>query len=409
MRRLVFVLVVIGCGGHDPVDIDAPAVGSDAPNNTCQPQSAIGNFYRRQPNPRIIAGHQAYTDGKIDVGVADPDLRWDDDSGLWQLYFHGPHAQSFGAAVTQMIRHATSLDLAAWSIDDAPSLQVSADPAAWDHLNTETPTVAYNPNAAADRRYLLLYSGANGMLPNYSFANYAIGAAFSADGKTFTRVPASESPHGKDGLVLTGTDVYPGAIGAIVADPEVAFVNGTYHLWYSSFACTGTSCATITDYGIAHSTSTDGIHWTTAEAPVRSLLRASVDRTSGGAQPSVIYDEPHCRWELWMRSDLAGETDVQPVVFNNMAGVWHATSTDAVSWTINFNGTRDLKWNDGAPDAGEHLGLLTGTDVAMKLTGRYMIYGGFDDQLVPGGFLLPNHSTTQPGVMTLNLATRDAP
>ena len=93
------------------------------------------------------------------------------------------------------------------------------------------------------------------------------------------------------------------------------------------------------------------------------------------------------------------ETDIQPVVFNNMAGVWRATSTDGVSWSVNFNGTRDLKWNNLAPDAGEHLGLLTGTDVAMKLTGRYM----------PSGFLLPNHSGTQAGVMTLNLATRDAP
>ena len=307
MRSWV-LLAVVGCGGHDPVMIDAPSAGSDAAL-ACQPQSAIGNFYRRQPNPRIVAGQQTYTDGKVDVGISDPDLRWDAAASLWQLYFHGPHAMTFASPITQMIRHATSPDLAAWTIDDSPSLAVSPDAAAWDHDNTETPSVAYNPNAPAGRQYLLLYSGATGAFPfpGYAFQNYAIGAAFSADGKTFTRLPAAESPHNKDGLVLTAADVYPGATGGIVADPELLFVNGTYHLWFSSFACGGTMCASPTDYGIAHATSTDGIHWTTAEAPVRSLLRASVDLNSGGGQPSVIYDDVHCKFELWMTNDLAGE------------------------------------------------------------------------------------------------------
>ena len=407
MRRLSILLVLAGCGS-DPATPDAP-VTPDMAMNACQPQSAIGNFYRRQPNPRIIAGQQSYTDGNVDVGVADPDLRWDEGAGVWQLYFHGPHAASFGSPVTQMIRHATSADLATWAIDDVPSLEVSPSAAAWDHDNTETPSVAYNPDAPADRRYVLVYSGATGTFPGYTFANYQIGAAFSADGATFTRVPASESPHAQDGLVLTGTDVYPGATGAIVADPEIVYVAGTYHLWFSSFACSGASCATITDYGIGHATSPDAIHWTTAEAPVHTLLRTSADRTTGGAQPTVIYDDYHCRWEMWLHSDLPGETDVQPVVFNNMAGVWHATSTDGASWSINYNGLRDLAWQGSAPDPGEHLGLLTGADVAMKSTGRYMIYGAFDDQNVPAGYLLPDHTGTRPGVMTLDLATRDAP
>ncbi len=163
------------------------------------------------------------------------------------------------------------------------------------------------------------------------------------------------------------------------------------------------------DYGISHATSTDGVHWTVAEAPVRSLLRAGIDPNSGGGQPSVIYDEIHCRWEMWLKSDAAGDTTNQPVTFNNMAGVWHATSTDAVQWTINYNGVRDLAWNATTPDTGEHLGLLTGADVAAKSTGRYMIYGGFDDQNVPAGFALPTSSGSVPAVTTLDIATRDAP
>ena len=40
-----------------------------------------------------------------------------------------------------------------------------------------------------------------------------------------------------------------------------------------------------------------------------------------------------------------------------------------------------------------------------------MLYGGSDDQNVPCGLVLPDRSAQgyEPGVITLNLATRDAP
>src|SRR6185295_2031548 len=171
------------------------------------------------------------------------------------------------------------------------------DAAAWDHVNTETPSVVYDGT-----RYVMAYSGAAGAFTGCTFPGYAIGIATSTDGKTFTRIPAAMSPHGKDGLSLLGSDVYPSAGGAIVADPELVLLGGTYHLWFSSFACGGTSCASVVDYGIGHATSTDGIHWSGIDAPVRTLLRASADTKTGGAQPSVIYDDVHCRWEMWLRS-----------------------------------------------------------------------------------------------------------
>lgn len=411
MRRTLLYLATLaacGGGGKQPVSTDAPPATIDTPPSSCQPISAIGSFYRR-PNPRLIAGH-TFQDGRVETAIADPDLHWDASAQLWQLYYHGPRATSFSAPNTQTITHATSPDLATWTVQDAPALAVNPDAAAWDHLNTETPTVVENPDAPPDHRYLLLYSGAAGNLTGHAFAAYSIGAAFSADGVTFTRVPAADSPHGQDGLVLTGEDVYGNAVGgAIVADPEVAYVAGMYHLWFSSFACTGTSCQTVMAYGIAHATSPDGIHWTVAQAPVRSLLRQMIDPTTGGSQPSVVYDTAHCRWEMWLHADLPGETDSQPVVFNNMAGVWHATSMDGSTWQINYSSTRDLAWMASAP--GEHLGLLTGADVAAKDSGRYMLYVGFDDQNVPAGFYLPDRSTQgyEPGVMALDLAARDAP
>lgn len=410
MKKWMYVATLVAaCGGNDPVAVDA-AIGMrpDASPSQCQAQGSVGQFYRRTPNPRLISGTHAYADHTVDIAITDPDLRWDDASATWQLYYHGPNAVDYQSPITPMIRHATSPDLAAWTIDEAPAL-VAADAAdAWDHMTTETPSVAYNPDAPEARRYLMMYSGANAMFGSAGFPAYAIGAAFSSDGKTFTRVAASDSPHGLEGQVLTAADAYFGMTG-VVADPEVVFVNGKYHLWFSSYACSG-PCTGASAYGIAHATSTDGIHWQVAEAPVRSLLKMAAVPTSGGGQPSVIYDAIHCRWEMWLRADADGEANAQPIVFNNMVGVWHATSPDGVTWSVDYAGARDLAWNSTTPDDGEHLGLLTGADVAAKGASRYMVYSGFDNQNVPPGFVLPDRSQQgyEPGVITLNVAARDA-
>jgi len=356
------------CGGNDPVTTDAPVrSGSDAPASQCQPLSAIGEFYRRTPNPRLVSGTHTYLDHTVDIAITDPDLRWDDASSTWQLYYHGPNAIDYQSPITPMIRHASSPDLATWTIDDAPALVAPSDTGAWDHMTTETPSVVYNPDAPADRRYLMMYSGANAMFTGQNFPAYAIGAAFSADGTTFTRVAASDSPHGLEGQVLTAGDAYFGMTG-VVADPEVAYVAGKYHLWFSSYACSG-PCTTPSAYGVAHATSTDGVHWQVAEAPVKSLLKMSAVPTSGGA-----------------------------------------TSPDGVIWSVTYSGSRDLAWNSAMPDDGEHLGLLTGADVAAKGTSRYMVYSGFDNQNVPSGFVLFDRSQQgyESGVITLNVAARDA-
>ncbi len=411
-HHTALILLFAACGGgNDKPAIDAAVgTGSDAPVSTCQPIGSIGNFYRRTPAPRLISGQHTYSNNTVDIAITDPDLSWNEQSSLWELYYHGPNSTDYQSPITTMIRHADSPDLVTWTIADAPALTAPTDATAWDAKTTETPTVVYNPAAPADRRYLMLYSGGND--PDFEgqgFYNYAIGAAFSADGKTFTRVAAADSPHGVPGLVLTAADVFSSSQG-IVADPDVVLVDGVYQLWFSSYACNGTSCANKSAYGISHATSTDGIHWTVAEAPVRSLLRMSAVPTSGGGQPSVIYDAQHCRYEMWLHSDTDGENANQPVVFNNMAGVWHATSQDGAVWTVNYAGTRDLQWNATTPDAGEHLGLLTGADVAAKGSSRYMVYSGFDDQMVPTGFALPIAAQPHymPGVITLNVAARDA-
>jgi hypothetical protein len=228
-RVIVFVTILAAsaCGddgatathdGAPPID---QATGSDAPQMQCENQGATGQFNRRSQNPRVLPG-TAFTDGKIDIHIADPDVRWDAASSTWQAYWAAGHGSSYTASdLVPVIRRATSPDRMTWTIDDAPVLSAPADTNAWDHANTETPTVVYNAGAPADRRYLLMYSGANAAFHALGFPDYAIGAAFSADGKTFTRVPASESPFGKDGLVLEASQIHAAGADGIVADPEL--------------------------------------------------------------------------------------------------------------------------------------------------------------------------------------------
>ncbi|MGE0546641.1 MAG: hypothetical protein AB7O24_19760 [Kofleriaceae bacterium] len=356
-------------------------------------------------NPRLVAG-ATFTDGKLDTSISDPDVRWDAAAQTWRLYYGADHAMTATYPPSQLIRHATSADRVTWNVADAPALAAATDGGAWDNLITEAPTVVYNPDAPIDRRYLMLYAGASEPFPHpgYDFAATSLGAAISADGVTFTRISASESPKGQAGLVLTGADVYP-SLGTVVADPELALVDGVYQLWFSSFGCKNTNCATVEYNGISHATSSDGVHWEVKEAPVRSLLRAAADLTSGGSEPSMIYDAEHCRWEAWLVNDAPTDTIGQTVQLDNMAGVWYADSTDGITWHINYAFTRALVWDGNEP--GEGLGIRRGADVGANGTGRLMLFVGYDDQNVPMGFELPDSSGTTPGVMTLNVATRD--
>jgi hypothetical protein len=413
-RAVPWLLVLAACGDDGPTTTppDSTTVDArpDAPPSSCLPLPAMGQLTRRAGNPRLLPG-VPFLDGKLSTAISDPDVRWDAAASRYQLYYTAPHATSFAGPSELLIRHATSPDRMTWTVDDAPVFAPSPDPDAWDHSRAEAVSVIYNPDAPADRRYLMLYAGAARTFPfpGYTFPEYAIGAAFSADGIAFTRVPAAQSPHARDGLVITGKQVYGAATGAIVTDPELALVGGVYHLFFSSYACDGATCANPTDRGVGHATSADGITWTVVESPVRSLLRASIDRKTGGQQPSVIYDAEHCRWELWLTSDLPGENDVQPTELDNMMGVYLADSSDGATWHISYPSQRDVRWT--VAEAGEHLGLEGGVDVAQNAGGRLMLYVGYDDQNIPSEFTLPDRTPagSRPGVTALNVATRDLP
>lgn len=87
-----------------------------------------------------------------------------------------------------------------------------------------------------------------------------IGLAISRDGRTFTRLPAQESPYGAAGLVLRVQESLPGLAelaGGILADPEVHLIDGVYHLWFSS--CAHDASDRPLAFGISHATSSEGI------------------------------------------------------------------------------------------------------------------------------------------------------
>jgi len=420
---VMMTLALPGCGGEDggagvdagvdsdaAIDASVPLLDAGPPDApSCNPTAPVGRFVSRADNPRLRAGRR-FSDGLLDVTIADPDVHWDAGANVFRAYFMAARGASFAGPLVQSIRRMDSSDGVAWTLAETPALLASSDAAAWDHANTETPTVVINPDAPPARRYLMMYSGASAALPGRSFPAYAIGAAFSADGVTFTRVSASESPHGKAGLVLTGAQIYPVAAGALVADPELVYRDGRYQLWFSSFACRSASaqCDTVTAFGIGHATSLDGVTWTAAaQNPIPGLLRDPILPGTGGQQPSVVWDARRCRYELWLTSDGAGENDNQPIEFNNMVGVFRATSSDGQAWQVDYTGARDLTWNPLAP--GQPLGLLTGADVAARGDQRLMLYVGFDDHDIPTDFYLPDRTAVgyRPGVMALEVATRD--
>jgi hypothetical protein len=417
----ILLLAAVACGGDDSSDpgadagerdAGADAGGADAGDAdagdaaACVAAGEAPAFARSEQNPALLPGTR-FEDGLLDISISDPDVRWDEGNDVWRATWMGGHADSYvDDDMVQVIRSAQSADGTSWTVRDQPILAASSEAGAWDRVNTETPSVAVNPDAPPERRHLLLYSGASEPLGQHAFPAYAIGAAFSADGVTFTRVPADESPHGQAGLVLTAEDVF--GTSGVVADPEVVWHDGLYHMWFSSFSCEGDGCLTVLAFGISHATSPDGIAWTPDEdSPLPSLQRIVGERTAGGQQPSVVRDAEHCRWEMWLTNDREEDVAAQPVDFNNAGGFYRAVSEDGIEWTVDYEQPRDLVWDEEAP--GEALGLLTGADVAARGDQRLMLYVGFDEQNVPPGFLLPVRGEPDmviPGVFALDVATR---
>lgn len=358
---------------------------------------APSSWQRTPGSPLLLPGH-SHQDGTSFL-LADPSALFDESSQSWKLWYAASRGDCFTCENDAVVELAESSDGISWTVQEAVSLGLSG--IGWDAIRTETPDVIVDPNAVPERRYVMAYAGADQMLP-LGFPNYNIGVAFSADGKTFTRVSASESPHSEEGFVLSEIDTFPiklGATGGVVADPTLVLVDGVYHMWFSSFACAdGDVCAEILEFGISHATSNDAVNWTAD--PANPVLE-------GGEQPSVIWNSQDCRFEMWMTKKAMGDGDGIPSTFNPTLGTVRAVSEDGSTWITDSE--RDFVWDESV--SGEELGLLTGIDVAMRGAERVLFYVGMGTDSIPSGFFIPVQTSFDPagfvpGTFGLGLATQ---
>lgn len=382
----------------------------DESNGATIAQHRTGNTtnqsdWARDESPLLIAGAVG-ADGKRETVIADPDVVYDSSSGDWHLYYFAARATEYGndSDVEFYIQHATSLNGTGWTLDIGQALSLPGDVNAWDSIRVETPSVLIDPTASADRRFKLYYAGAGGNTPA-GFHDYQLGLAFSSDGSTFTRLSAAESPYGEAGAVLRSGEVL-GQLDnydyGIVADPDIQLIDGTYNLWFSSFAADDQNNTLA--FGISHATSADGINWSAdITSPVPSLLwpQSGV----GGQQPSVAYNSALDRWETYFTSDTAADQARMPSTFNPSTGVWMSTSSDYQNWTHDYTG-RSFDWDGDSPH--EELGLLTGLEVIVVDDVRHLFYTGWSSIAPPSGFVVPVEGGYDPAVLTLLHATQSA-
>ena len=361
----------------------------------------------RDTAPILTAGAWG-EDGLQDHSIADPDVLYDPAAGIWHVWYQTARGEKYISEENRMvIRHALSADPGAgWIVDLQPALELPEDSTAWDATHSETPSVVYDPDTPADRRYKLYYSGASRQL-ELGFPDYQIGLAISADGRTFRRLPENESPYGRAGLVLRVEDALPDVpnlAGGVVADPEIKLIEGVYHLWFSSFAHDTKN--NFLAFGISHATSEDGIHWISSPGdPIPSLRNAG---NAGGQQPSVAWNPILKRWEMWFTSDSEDERETIPSTFNPALGFWMAVSADGETWEVDYSAPRDAYWRPDSPD--EEFGLLTGAEVVIVDGVRHLFYTGWGGVNVPDGFLVPlrDRRGYAPAVLSLLHAVMDA-
>lgn len=379
----------------------AACAGSSSPDPA--PDPGDGDWVRHGES-LLTAGSDA-GDGKVEIVIADPDLLVDAD-GTWHLWYQGSRASTFTAPDLEMwVRHATSEDGIRFVVDAEPVITTPSDDDAWDATHTETPAVVEAPTNPPERRFVMAYSGASTEHP-LGFPHYQVGVAFSADGRTFTRPSAADSPYGRAGLALVVRDALadvPGITDGVIADPDLVWDGERLHLFYSGFA--HDADLNFLAFGIGHAISDDGgLTWTPEPArPVPSLLAAD---GVGGQQPSVAYNPVTEGWEMTFTDDEDAEREAMPSTFNPSMGFWRATSPDLTTWTVDWEAGRDLAWDPDAP--GEELGLLTGAALAIHGGERRIYYTGWGDEDVPDGFVVPTHDGVEPAVLSLLLATRGA-
>lgn len=416
----LLLLIVVSCGcsassgegnpaphtedasSEDPGDTPADTDASDhEPNNNNRTSDATSpdpcgtfgeDFTRCEANPLYTAGN-AQSDGRLELFIADPSVMYDEDEQLWKAWWQSPLESDYLAPNPKTaVLYAESADGLSWTVQDTPAMTAGADPGDWDFDRMETPSVVKVPSNPPERRYVMYYTGGNfeavaSPFPGYPW--YQIGVAFSADGRSFERLPASESPYAGsptpfekiDGLVWYGSDAFPNMANlhdGLVADPEVVIVDGVWHLFASSFAVDQDYSPIA--FGISHATSNDGIHW--VSGPDNPVM--------GGQQPSVIWDGS--RFEVFYNGESDAEKAKLPSAFNVIGHISHGYSTDGTAGEtfITSDPSHVFSWDESF--SYERYAWLTGADVVLREDGYWLFYTGFSDLNPPENFLIGANS-----------------
>ncbi len=354
------------------------------------------NWLRYFDNPVIVPGFG------IGTSFSDPSVLYDEEETLWKMWATVGWDEVRGQR-RYAIRYAESEDGVYWKIQEDLAFLPSDNFNDWDYTHVEMPSVVKIPSAPPDKRYMLFYAGAN--VTQKALAkgepNYQIGLAFSSDGKKFNRLPASLSPHSKNGLLLTIKDFFVYVLGVeegTLSDPEILIKDGIYHLWFTGkgFDSSGRLVAS----GIGFASTADGVQWKVSpQNPLSSLMRK--DNPGRSAHCSVLWNEAQQVFEMWYDDDSGKElSQVGLGDPKNVIGYWHAVSKNGEDWTTEHQEGRDFVWDSFDP--AETYGLTAGVEVVLQDNVYFFFYGAKGAKKVPSRW--PSED-----IMTINLATRGAP
>ena len=219
-----------------------------------------------------------------DYRVDDPHVIYDDDEGLFKMWFSGVRPW------VSRIGYAYSTDGINWT--KSPSNPIISPAGGWESLNLGEPSVLKQ-----DGVYKMWYLGSSGTFPR-------IGLAESTDGISWSRYS------GNPVLIGGGTGAWDwGGVGG----PSVLLENDTLRMWFHGGG-------EGTPIRIGHAVSSDGVHWTKrAVNPVLDVgLPNSWDQTEITG-PHVLKTDGE--YMMWYRGRSGGKLQI---------GL--ALSTDGLNW-----------------------------------------------------------------------------
>lgn len=357
--------------GANRIEVDEVRIRIRPPGNgggagsTPQPAGQAHTWTRTPEEPVIAAGFEVSPGGPLCEIASDPTVLRDSAEQRWHAWFTIWWRES--GTPQCAIKHAESSDGIEWEVDTGFALQATDDAAAWDSGWVQMPCVTLDPTAADDRRFALYYTGTDrAQAAGTGFRHQAIGVAFSGRGRRFQRLPAAESRHDQEGLLLRPADLFPPELGAAdgsVAAPQVLRIDDRRLLWFSGVALNASGKAVSA--GIGHAHSLDGLTWTPASRfPLRGL--EPVDGLPP-QRPAVVRDETRRVFEMWTSRDAINPAKIALPLTD---GYWLATSNDGIEWRTE-PGAADFVGQKSLPR--ETLGLSPGPTV-LRMGDELLLY-----------------------------------